>query len=53
MNESTLTVRYAKALFQVGEETGKTEIIRKDIELLYNTSQRLEGICGIVAKPHY
>ncbi|HBH48618.1 MAG TPA: ATP synthase F1 subunit delta, partial [Bacteroidales bacterium] len=51
MNESTLTVRYAKALFQVGEETGKTEIIRKDIELLYNTSKDSKEFVELLQSP--
>lgn len=34
MNQSSITVRYAKALYQAGEESGKLEVLLKDIELL-------------------
>jgi F-type H+-transporting ATPase subunit delta len=37
MNESTITVRYAKALYQVGEETGKLEVLKTNIDTLITT----------------
>ncbi len=38
MNESKISVRYAKALFQYALEIGKLEDIKKDISLVYETS---------------
>jgi F-type H+-transporting ATPase subunit delta len=38
MNESKISVRYAKALFQHAIELGKLEDIKKDIELVFKTS---------------
>lgn len=37
MNEGIITGRYAKALYQIGEEEKKTEEINKDILALQNT----------------
>lgn len=37
MNEGIVTKRYAKALFMAGEEEGKTEEIRKDIDSILLT----------------
>src|ERR1035437_9895032 len=37
MNESKISVRYAKALFQYALELKKLDIIKKDIELVYGT----------------
>ncbi len=35
MDQSKITVRYAKAFFSLGKEKGQLEELRKDIELIY------------------
>lgn len=51
MNESTITVRYSKALYQVGQEAGKTEAIHKDINLLLDTLKESKEFANLLSSP--
>lgn len=42
MNDSKISARYAKALFNFATENGKIEEIKKDIDLLYETCKIVE-----------
>jgi len=42
MNESKITTRYAKALFNLAKENNKLEEIKKDIDIIYNTLNDVE-----------
>jgi len=44
MNESKISVRYAKALFQHAIELGKLEETKKDIELVFKTSTEVPAL---------
>jgi len=51
MNESKISVRYAKALFQHALELGKLEEIKKDIELVYKTSTEVPELNMFLLSP--
>ena len=51
MNESAITVRYAKALYQVGDETGKLETIRDSIDFLHVTVKESAEFVEMLQSP--
>lgn len=51
MNQGIITVRYAKALFQLGEEEGKIEALRADILLLEETLTELPEFLSFLQSP--
>lgn len=51
MNEGIVTKRYAKALFQAGEEEAKTEAIRKDIDAILLTIAESEEFKQFLLSP--
>jgi F-type H+-transporting ATPase subunit delta len=51
MNQSAITVRYAKALYQVGEEMNKTEAIMSSIELLTETINEAPEFSELLGSP--
>ncbi len=51
MNQGIVTKRYAKALFQAGEEEGKTEAIRKDIDTILLTIAESEEFKQFLLSP--
>ena len=51
MNESTITVRYAKALYQAGEENKVLETLRSNVELLYSTIKESKEFAELLQSP--
>jgi F-type H+-transporting ATPase subunit delta len=51
MNEGIITARYAKALYQLGEEEGKTDALRADIELLQETMSEIPEFLSFLQSP--
>lgn len=51
MNESAITVRYAKALFQVGEETGTLDVLRSNIDELMITIKESAEFSTLLISP--
>ena len=51
MNESTITVRYAKALYQVGHETNTTESIHSDITMLLTALKESTEFTDLLSSP--
>jgi F-type H+-transporting ATPase subunit delta len=51
MNDSLITVRYAKALFQLAEEENKQEAVRNDIELLLESVNSSNEFADFLENP--
>ncbi|RLD36398.1 MAG: ATP synthase F1 subunit delta [Bacteroidetes bacterium] len=51
MNLSKISVRYAKALFQIAEEKGLLDEISADLKLLYNASQNIHQFEDFLLNP--
>lgn len=51
MNESLVTVRYAKALFQLAREEGKTEGVREDIRTVLSCIEDSKEFTGFLESP--
>lgn len=51
MNESKISVRYAKALFALAKETGSFDALKKDIELLYQCIQEIPELQYVIQSP--
>ena len=51
MYQSHVNVRYAKSLFLLANEKGILDIIRKDIDLIYNTFQESEEFNILIEHP--
>lgn len=51
MNDSLITVRYAKALYQLAEEENKQEIVKKDVEMLLNTINNSKEFSNFLENP--
>lgn len=51
MNDSLITVRYAKALYQLAEEEKRQEAIRKDAEMLLSTVNQSKEFADFVENP--
>ena len=51
MNESKISVRYAKALFTIAEENKITDTIRKDMELFLECIDTMEDFKNFIANP--
>jgi F-type H+-transporting ATPase subunit delta len=51
MNESKITVRYAKALFALAKEANSFEAMKKDMELLYRCIQEITELQFVIQSP--
>ncbi len=51
MNEGLITARYAKALYQLGEEEGKIEELRSDILIIEETIKELPEFLSFLQSP--
>ena len=51
MNESKISVRYAKALFGLVKENHSLDILKKDIELLYQCIQEIPELQFVIQSP--
>jgi F-type H+-transporting ATPase subunit delta len=51
MNQSKITVRYAKALFGLVKEDNSFDIQKKDIELLYQCIQEIPELQEVIESP--
>jgi F-type H+-transporting ATPase subunit delta len=51
MNESKITVRYAKALFGLVKEDGTLDIQKKDIELLFQCLKEIPELLEVIHSP--
>lgn len=51
MNESKITVRYAKALFALAKEDNSFELLKKDVELLYQCIQEIPELQFVIQSP--
>jgi F-type H+-transporting ATPase subunit delta len=51
MNQSKISVRYAKALFGLVKETQTSDILRKDIELLLQCIRELPDLQYVIQSP--
>ncbi len=51
MNDSKITTRYAKALFNLSLETGKLAAVKNDIEMIYNVSNEVDLFNEVVHSP--
>ncbi len=51
MNESKISVRYAKALFALAKETDSFDAMKKDIELLYQCIQEIPELQYVIQSP--
>jgi F-type H+-transporting ATPase subunit delta len=51
MNESKITVRYAKALFGLVKEDNSLDIQKKDIELLFQCLQEIPELLEVIHSP--
>ena len=51
MNESKITVRYAKALFALAKEANSFDAIRKDMELLYQCIHDIPELQFVIQSP--
>jgi F-type H+-transporting ATPase subunit delta len=51
MNESKITVRYARALFTLSREEGSLESVRNDMELLYQCIQEIPELQFVIQSP--
>jgi F-type H+-transporting ATPase subunit delta len=51
MNESKITVRYAKALFALAKESNSFDALKKDMELLYQCIQEIPELQFVIESP--
>lgn len=51
MNESTITVRYAKALYQVGEESGTLDVLKADVQNLFVVIEESQEFSELIQSP--
>lgn len=51
MNDSKITTRYAKALFNLSLETNKLAVIKNDIEFVYKISSEVELFKEVINSP--
>ncbi len=51
MNESKISVRYAKALFSEGKDANSLDLLKKDIELLYQSIHEIPELQHIIESP--
>ncbi len=51
MNESKITVRYAKALFGLVKEDNTLDIQKKDMELLFQCIQEIPELQDVIQSP--
>ena len=51
MNESKISVRYAKALFAAAKETNAFDALKRDIELLYQCIQEIPELQYVIQSP--
>jgi F-type H+-transporting ATPase subunit delta len=51
MNESKITVRYAKALFALAKETNSFDPMKRDMELLYQCIRELPELQFVIQSP--
>ncbi len=51
MNQSKITVRYAKALFGLVKEDNSLDIQKKDIELLFQCLQEIPELLEVIHSP--
>ena len=52
MNQSAIAVRYAKAFFSLAKEKKLLEILKTDIELVFNICQDSTDFILLLEKPH-
>lgn len=51
MNESKISVRYAKALFALAKETGSLDILKNDMEFLYQCIREIPELDFVIHNP--
>jgi F-type H+-transporting ATPase subunit delta len=51
MNESKISVRYAKALFSFAREANSFDVLKRDIELLYQCIQEIPELQFVIQSP--
>ena len=51
MNESKISVRYAKAIFELAREKNNLEKIREDMDFVYGVTQSVPEFSDIMANP--
>jgi F-type H+-transporting ATPase subunit delta len=51
MNESKISVRYAKALFALVKESNSLDVLKKDMELLYQCIQEIPELQFVIHSP--
>jgi F-type H+-transporting ATPase subunit delta len=51
MNESKITVRYAKALFELAKENNSFDALKKDMEFLYQCIQEIPELRFVIQSP--
>jgi len=51
MNESKITVRYAKALFALAKEDNSFDVLKKDMEFLYQCIQEIPELKFVIQSP--
>jgi F-type H+-transporting ATPase subunit delta len=51
MNESKISVRYAKALFGLTKETGSMDALKSDVEVLYQCIQEIPELQFVIQSP--
>jgi F-type H+-transporting ATPase subunit delta len=51
MNESKISVRYAKALFALAKEAGSLDILRNDVEFLYQCIREIPELDFVIHNP--
>jgi F-type H+-transporting ATPase subunit delta len=51
MNESKISVRYAKALFALAKETGSLDVLKNDMEFLYQCIREIPELDFVIHNP--
>jgi len=51
MNESKISVRYAKALFELARETRTTDALKNDVEVLHQCIQEIPELQFVIQSP--
>jgi F-type H+-transporting ATPase subunit delta len=51
MNESKISVRYAKALFALAKDAGSLDVVKKDIELLFQCIREIPDLQYVILSP--
>jgi F-type H+-transporting ATPase subunit delta len=51
MNENKISVRYAKALFSLGKEEKALDVLKKDMELLYQCIKEIPELQYVIQSP--